>query len=494
MTADPTAATPTPPARKPRPRWPTRLLAAAGLLVLAAVAAWLVWLLVAMRQRDAALDRLRAAGVVVTSAELAAQVASVPPAQNPAVDYAAAFLLIDPAADAWHDWDLYPKHEYEQTPDERAEYAALRRKAVAAGADVLARLAGADTKIRPAVAVTAGDFGVWSERDGPLPANLIDAALPHLFAQRTLADLLHADARVAAEDAKDAEDADAERVLRDAVRLIGSADALDADAHTLVEHLVAVGTRRLAAASILETADIAADGPTPLLETVTTLLLDDAASAAGYRRGLAGEATIQQAAIVSLAAAPAASGRQPAPTGGIGWRAALLQPVLRGAQTRLADHMLPALNTADAATLPAAAATLPDTAWMDRASHLDRAASLLIPSLDRAMLAEFKARADLRLAAAALAVRRHARDHDGAPPPTLDALVPRYLPRVPADPMAAAGELRYDAARGLLWSVGEDSRDDGGDATPRPDVRRVRDARWDARDAAVPLRGVGGGV
>ena len=115
-------------------------------------------------------------------------------------------------------------------------------------------------------------------------------------------------------------------------------------------------------------------------------------------------------------------------------------------------------------------------------------ANILLPSLDRAVETEFKSRTDRRLAAATLAVRRYALDHGGALPPTLDALVPAYLPRVPIDPMAAGGDLRYDAARGLLWSAGEDATDDGGDATTRPDVRRLRDPRWDARDAMVPLR------
>ena len=46
--------------------------------------------------------------------------------------------------------------------------------------------------------------------------------------------------------------------------------------------------------------------------------------------------------------------------------------------------------------------------------------------------------------------------HDGEMPPTLDALVPQYLPAVPVDPWSKdCKPLNYDAATGVVWSVGE---------------------------------------
>ena len=61
------------------------------------------------------------------------------------------------------------------------------------------------------------------------------------------------------------------------------------------------------------------------------------------------------------------------------------------------------------------------------------------------------ARAQLVIAAA-----RWRLAHDGEMPPTLDALVPKYLPAVPADPWSKDGKpLNYDAATGVVWSVGE---------------------------------------
>ena len=61
------------------------------------------------------------------------------------------------------------------------------------------------------------------------------------------------------------------------------------------------------------------------------------------------------------------------------------------------------------------------------------------------------ARAQLVIAAA-----RWRLAHDGGMPPTLDALVPKYLPAVPVDPWSKdCKPLNYDAATGVVWSVGE---------------------------------------
>ncbi len=67
------------------------------------------------------------------------------------------------------------------------------------------------------------------------------------------------------------------------------------------------------------------------------------------------------------------------------------------------------------------------------------------------------------LLTAALALRAYRVEH-GAYPPTLNALVPGYLSRVPDDPFAASGPLRYkvSGAKYVLYSIGPDGRDDGG--------------------------------
>lgn len=77
------------------------------------------------------------------------------------------------------------------------------------------------------------------------------------------------------------------------------------------------------------------------------------------------------------------------------------------------------------------------------------------------------AEASLLAPEVAIAVRRY-RLANGAPPPTLLALVPAWLARVPADPTRADGApLGYRASGDgsfVVWSAGIDGRDDGGDA------------------------------
>lgn len=63
----------------------------------------------------------------------------------------------------------------------------------------------------------------------------------------------------------------------------------------------------------------------------------------------------------------------------------------------------------------------------------------------------------------ALALHAYKAEH-GAYPVTLTALVPSYLPNIPADPFAVATSLRYKnrGEKYLLYSIGPDGKDDGG--------------------------------
>jgi hypothetical protein len=77
----------------------------------------------------------------------------------------------------------------------------------------------------------------------------------------------------------------------------------------------------------------------------------------------------------------------------------------------------------------------------------------LIPTYDRAAFTHYVALTQTRLAAAALALRAYAADHDGAMPSSLDDLVPQYLPALPADPLVAApATLLY--RDGMVYSAG----------------------------------------
>lgn len=69
----------------------------------------------------------------------------------------------------------------------------------------------------------------------------------------------------------------------------------------------------------------------------------------------------------------------------------------------------------------------------------------------------------------ALALRAHKAER-GAYPKTLDALVPAYLAKVPADPFAVSGPLRYERKKAgyALWSIGPDAKNNGGKPINNP--------------------------
>jgi len=103
----------------------------------------------------------------------------------------------------------------------------------------------------------------------------------------------------------------------------------------------------------------------------------------------------------------------------------------------------------------------------------------------------------LREARVAVAAQRYRRANGGALPPTLDALVPAFLDAVPHDPYAPEQALGYDAAKGLVWSVGEDG-DFNPLAEPADSAQKFRRAenkyamRLDGKPHEKPMKKVKG--
>ena len=94
-------------------------------------------------------------------------------------------------------------------------------------------------------------------------------------------------------------------------------------------------------------------------------------------------------------------------------------------------------------------------------------------SIDEFVALCYRTTAARRMAATAVAIRLYEWDH-GRRPATLDELVPKYLPAVPADPFTADGSpIRYlpEAERPLLYSVGRNSVDEEGTVRIRLDRR-----------------------
>jgi hypothetical protein len=103
----------------------------------------------------------------------------------------------------------------------------------------------------------------------------------------------------------------------------------------------------------------------------------------------------------------------------------------------------------------------------------------LLPAMSRAMISADEIAADLAGARVMVAIERYRADNAGAPPQTLAALVPTYLPALPDDPYAPAGVtfgyqvLTSKDERGrvyLLYSYGANLKDDSASATDDPNI------------------------
>jgi hypothetical protein len=93
-----------------------------------------------------------------------------------------------------------------------------------------------------------------------------------------------------------------------------------------------------------------------------------------------------------------------------------------------------------------------------------------------------------RMLVTAIALKRF-QLRSGRYPADLKELVPDYLPELPVDFMDGQ-ILRYRPIGGetyLLYSVGEDGEDNGGDPTPSPNPANLYNAWWKARDIVWPM-------
>jgi hypothetical protein len=134
---------------------------------------------------------------------------------------------------------------------------------------------------------------------------------------------------------------------------------------------------------------------------------------------------------------------------------------------------------------PAAQAKMPARARASQASI--SLAQMTLPSLIAASRREYRALADRRAAAVALALRLYSADHAGQLPQSLSELSPKYLPAVPLDPFSGKGlELAWKKTPSpLIYSVGENGLDDGADETKALNGEVY--LRWNSPDAVYHL-------
>lgn len=268
---------------------------------------------------------------------------------------------------------------------------------------------------------------------------------------------------------------------------------------SLVAHLVAAGCRAMQAGTLVAIAPELKIGNNPdevnatELKKLITSLLDTSHIAAEQLRAYQGERVMQVDALQTLGfergmtskSGPGADGASlPKPSA---LKRYLWQPYIDASAfgcVEATTEFLPLLASPDWPT-----ARLAMNAWESKHAPADPpktrvVSAMMATSLSRAAEARYRLTTDRALAATALAVRWYRVDHEGAFPESLEALVPKYLPMVPKDPMSAGGVIRYRAGDApILWSAGSNGTDESGDETATPD----RTGDWHRPDRVVRL-------
>jgi len=228
---------------------------------------------------------------------------------------------------------------------------------------------------------------------------------------------------------------------------------------------------------------VTGDVPPAAARALIAALIDDGPWTQGLRWSLQTERVlVHDAAVYVLAGNPL---NPAANSAGDQIERGLLKPLYARDARVLIDHLTAALGAADAPDWPAASARLPQ--WTSGDFHPLK----LGFSCRQPIMIHFRAVAERRLAATALAIRLYAIDHNGARPAKLADLVPAYLPSLPLDPFAAGGKpLSYVTAPAhAIYSFGEDGTDNGGNPAPRSArvAPGVEVDPWQCLDTVIPL-------
>jgi hypothetical protein len=416
-----------------------------------------------LRKRvEARLDVIRRAGEPVLPADLNA--APVPPEIDGGPDLRAAAALVD-----GEDWNRLMKHDLALpfTPQEREQVDAILKTRGAAFARVRSAMARPRAQLIPTFS-------------SPVLATVLE---PDLAQQRTLAYLLRISALAAHEEGNDA------RVVRHVREMLCISRAADSSP-TLVAHLVSLSIAGLAtqvavevmpdlhlAASGERTTDDAGPVARAEVQRLIVELLDERATTEGFRHAIRGERVSMYDAAVCIGTGASVGYskpgvRAPAEPSWGPVRRYLAKPFIYSNAEMALRLTTAQLDAIGAPSWPAFRSTREDVAAEigDRNPYV-LIASLMAPALDRAVIAHYCGLAGRRMAAVALACRLYQLDHGGRLAASLEQLVPDYLPCVPRDPLAAGdAPLHYLAnrARPIIYSVGENERDDGGvEADPK---------------------------
>lgn len=432
---------------KPR-RWLKRARIIALLVLVALLMCHVLWTEAKERALNRKVQAMRAAGESVLLDDFVPP--SVPDTDNAALDYLAAANLLQLNTKAWE--QLGKSLTSYDVPPPASEMPLV--------SEVVAQNAAAVDRALQARGKRGADWGVRFTR----PAHAV--LLPHLNSQRSLSVAM----RFAAINAMHKGESGRALVLMDL--MLHHAAAIDAPPAFLVTHLVAGGCKASASSAL--------QGLAPLLEVqdrqvatqVIHHLMDDDREGRTLAQALRAERmtfydTSRYISEGDWATVTSAINGQPAQGVELlsyGVAGTVLRPILADDVSKSLDEFTVFIRSVENVSNweTASARMVPMKPAVGR-SRLRLYSSVFLPSLERVIETSCRSRTDCHLAAAALAIRMYAIDHEGQLPQTLESLVPNYLPRLPMDAMDGQ-PLRYEpqAQPPIIYSVGPDGTDDGG--------------------------------
>ncbi|MEM1010959.1 MAG: hypothetical protein AAGI46_01920 [Planctomycetota bacterium] len=412
---------------------------------------------------------LRDRGLPLTPAAFDAKYTAVDDRLNAAVPIMAAVEAMkqidQEAVDRWKGLQAFDAFFYPLLPGERplpsiieSDFRFTWDQVAEAHAPYLAALSELDALdgvARPAVDRMIADFGVrW---DDPEITFLIDVLLVHLSDVRSLEQPLAWQTLIHTENGKSVE------AFVSARRLFAVAESLSTSHPSTPSHLTGLGMAGTAAETLgraLPHLEFGPDGIEPKeARAFVDALLDRSAGERQWNGIMEAGILFQQHTVDQLLA-----GQAPPDYWDLGNQLRLIATA-GGSGEVLVDAMLPLLDIGKQKRWPAARELVEQheavaTRISDNRMKFDLASKLL-PRFRPIAKSHFEAQNDRHRTAVALAIALYRADHD-AVPPTLEALVPEYLPFVPPDVMTVDATVRYDQQRGLVWTVGGDGVDHDG--------------------------------
>jgi hypothetical protein len=324
----------------------------------------------------------------------------------------------------------------------------------------------------------------------------INVLLPHLNEVRELATLVNTRAMLRYQDGDHA------GALADMKRVRFLADAVEEPPQVLVTHLVGIGCNAIVSNQVQRMApelkiggDAKSATPQQTAELIA-LLLDDARQKENARMGMLGERMFQYDTARALADGTLSLQNLTSPRAATATNSALVATVGYVARPiALEDGLImirhttavakTAMESPDWQTYKAKVPVMPPEK-MNPIRHVVLA--ILLPSFERAALTDYRSTGERRTAAAALAIRWYAHEHDGKLPEKLADLVPKYLPAVPMDPYVPNQPIKYipDVSRPILYLAGENGVDDGGSEAAT--VSRANPGKYERLDVVTHLK------